>query len=136
MKERIQVLMMISFADTVRIYQEVCNVFNENHPARPVITRSTVRKWIIVRVYGRRITQKLTTKSVSRYYAEHCTRNSQYSLGSHYYNSVALAEKILQVKKYHPYDVQLVHYLLEEDFHHWVQFCNLLKICLFTFKKT
>lgn len=43
-KEVTDVLIMIGFEDEMRTQQEVRNLFNENHPNRTAITRSTVSK--------------------------------------------------------------------------------------------
>lgn len=40
-KEGTEIFKMISFGDRVRTQQELCNLFIENNPYRPAITRCT-----------------------------------------------------------------------------------------------
>ena len=43
-KERIQILMMVSYSDRLRSHEEVCALFNEVHFERPPIAKSTVSR--------------------------------------------------------------------------------------------
>jgi hypothetical protein len=41
-RQKIEILMMVGYEDRIRIYQEVCNLFNQKYSERLPITRSTV----------------------------------------------------------------------------------------------
>lgn len=42
-KQRIEILMMVGYGDRIRTQAEVCELFNDKYPERP-ITRSVVSK--------------------------------------------------------------------------------------------
>lgn len=132
-KERIEVLMMIGFGDRVRSQEEVCNLFNENHPDRPAITRSTVskieskfRRYGHVRDLPKGRPPRVSEETVLNVLLE--TQDNPHAaittISNNFNLSVGSVHKILKVNKYHPYKIKLVHELLEDDFDRRVQFCE------------
>lgn len=132
-KERIEILMMIGFGDRVRTQQEVCNLFNANHPNRPPITRSTVSKIELkftehghVRDLPKGRPAKISEESKLDVVLE-ITNNPHVNIRTIAGNcdlSSGSVSQILRKAKYHPYKVQLIHELLEDDFDRRVQFCE------------
>ena len=45
-RERIEILMMVGYGDNLRTHGEACELFNQEHPDRPPIARSTVSKLV------------------------------------------------------------------------------------------
>lgn len=132
-RERIEVLMMIGFGDRVRSQEEVCNLFNENHPDRPPITRSTVskieskfRRYGHVRDLPKGRPPRVSEETVLNVLLE--TQDNPHTsittISNNFNLSVGSVHKILKVNKYHPYKIKLVHELLEDDFDRRVQFCE------------
>lgn len=46
-RERIEILMMVGYGDRQRTHREVCELFNQEHPDRLPIVRSTVSKLVV-----------------------------------------------------------------------------------------
>ena len=132
-KERIEVLIMIGFGDRVRTQQEVCDLFNANHPDRPPITRSTVSKIELkfaehgnVRDLPKGRPAKVSEDSKIDVLLE--IQNNPHvaisTISSNCNLSSGSVSQILRANNYHPYKVQLIHELLEDDFDRRTQFCE------------
>lgn len=133
-KQRIEILMMIGYGDNTRTQAEVCNIFNNKYPDRP-ITRSTVSK---VEAKFRNFGNVGDKYSKGR---PGVTEDQQLDVLLSVQENphqptrhVALEQsmcqtsvlKCLKKNKWHPYKVQVSHELNEDDFDRRQEFCELM----------
>lgn len=135
-RERIEILMMIGFGDRRRTHQEVCDLFNDNHPNRQ-ISRSLVTKTLqrynrsgsVANLPKSGRPKTATNEDVAQDIAVSLEENhhlSSIELGNMHEISRRSVIRILKREKYHPYKIRLVHELAEEDFDRRLQFCEIL----------
>lgn len=130
---RIEILMMIGFGDRSRTQAEVARLFHENHPDLPAINRSTVSK--IENQYrelghvrprprqrqpaiddDERINVLLSVQENAVVSARQLAREHHIS-----HSSVL---RMLKNAKLHPYKMQMVQELIDDDPHRRVEFCD------------
>lgn len=140
-KDRIEILMMIGYGDRVRTHEEVCHIFNDLHPERNPISRSTVTKTLqrfkatgIVKNLpkpGRpRTSTNANIKQNITIDLEESPQTSTTNLALNHDISRRSVGRILKSEKYHPYKIQLVQELSEDDFDRRLEFCErLMDIC-------
>lgn len=95
-KQKIYILIIVGYGDRTRTHQEACKLFNELYLDHQ-INRSTV----IIDPH-----------------------TSTPQLSGNLDMSHTLVHKVLKVKKLHPYKVQLIHELNQDDFYRQIQFCE------------
>lgn len=131
--ERIEILMMFGWGDRRRHLDEVCELFNNTHPERQAITKSTVSK--IVKKFHEHGTVKDLPRTGRPKLDDNIkldvllSYNENPHLSTH---QVALdlnvcqssVKKILHKEKYHPYKIRLIHELNEDDYDRRLQFCE------------
>ena len=133
-RERIQILMMVGYGDRKRTQQEVCDLFNELNPNK-TLTQSTVSK--IVKKYDDTGSVKNKAKSGR---PKSATNNenalnlllhvqedphvSTRQLARDYNVSQASVCNLMKSVKWHPYKIQLLQELSEDDFDRRSEFCE------------
>lgn len=130
-KQRIEILMMIGYGDRVRTQNEVCELFNNKYPERP-ITQSAVSK--IEKKFRdlghvRDVTKGRPSVSDNKALDILLTVEDNPHISSRAVaadNSVCQSTvlKYLKRNKWHPYKVQLVQELLDDDFDRRLEFCE------------
>lgn len=131
-KQRIEILMMIGYGDRSRTQMEVCNLFNDKYPERP-ITRSTVSKLETkfletgtvanLRKSGRPPANADTALDVLLSFQEDAhtsVRKVSREIGV----GKTTVHKLLKLEKWHPYKIKLVQELNEDDPDRRLQFCE------------
>lgn len=132
-RERIEILIMVGYGDKLRTHQEACDLFNEIHNDRAPIVRSTVSK--VVSKFaeegnarnlprgGRPKIDEVTKLNVFLETVENPhVSTRQLGLNNDIDHSTVL--KLLKKEKYHPYKIQLLHELNEDDPDRRLQFCE------------
>lgn len=133
--QRIEILILIGCGDKTRTQKEVCNLFNAKYPDRP-ISQSTVSK--IEKKFretghvkhianaGRpkinenvKLNVLLSTEENPHIMSRQIAANNEVSQRS--------VLRILKTEKYHPYKVQLVQELSEDDPDRRLQFCEIMQ---------
>lgn len=140
-KERIEILMIIGFGDRRRTQQEVCVLFNNLYPERDPITRTVVSKTL------RRFNMSGNVRNLSKpgrpttvtsqnealdiaIMLEENPQTSTPEIARARNISRRSVARILKREKYHPYKIQLVQELSEDDFDRRIEFCErLMEIC-------
>lgn len=134
-KERIEILMMVGYGDKLRSHEEACALFNEVHFERAPIARSTVSK--IVAKFNETGSVRDIPRSGRPRISDDTKLNLLLSLEENPHAStteMALQEtvsqsfvvKLLKKEKLHPYKVQLIHELSEDDPDRRLEFCDML----------
>lgn len=134
-RERIEILMMIGYGDRKRTFDEVRYLFNNKYPERPPIAKSTVCK--ILQKFnetgevkdaprsGRSRTATNNEKSLEILLdIQENPKTSTFQLAQNHNISRSSVQTILHKQKYHPYKIQLVQELLEDDFDRRLEFCE------------
>lgn len=132
-RERIEILMMVGYGDRIRSHEEACNLFNEEHPDRPPIARSTVSRLVSkfletgsvkdVSRQGRPKINDETKLNVLLAVQENAHSSTrEIGLNNNVHHSTVV--KLLKKEKYYPYKVHLLHELNETDADHRLQFCE------------
>lgn len=133
--ERIQVLMIVGYGDRKRTQREVCQLFNELHPNRPQITQSCVSKLLKKFNETGSVKDKLHTGRPKTATDDDTSLNvllsiqenphlSSREVGRVHAISHRSVLKQLHKEKFHPYKMQLVQELVQDDFEKRVEFCN------------
>jgi len=138
-RERIEILMMIGYGDRTRTQEEVCRLFNEAHPDRPPVVRSTVSK--IERKFrvaghvrdlpkvGRPSVGADVELNVLLQVQEDPHTNSR-ECGRDVGTSHNTVLRVLKRHRFHPYKVHLVQELSDDDYDRRQQFCEqMMEIC-------
>lgn len=136
-RERIEILMMVGYGDRLRSHQEACDLFNQHHPDRPPIARSTVSKVVAKFVetgsvndlprQGRpRVSEEVKLNVVLEAEENPHISTRQLALNNNLHHSSVV--KLFKTEKYHPYKVQLIHELNEDDPDRRLQFCEQLML--------
>lgn len=137
--ERIEILMILGFGDRRRTQQEVCIIFNETHPDRQPISQSTVCK--LEKKFNehghvrdiKRPGRPSTDDDVQLHVllsVQEKPHTSLTALETKLDISRSTAWRILHRNKYHPYKVQPLQELMEDDFDRRLQFCeSMTDIC-------
>lgn len=134
-KERIEILMMIGYGDRMRTHEEVVVLFNETHPNRPSISQSMVSR--IENNYRKEGNVKNKVRAKRLDVGEDVELNVLLKLEENPHTSLrniasdlsvgkTTVSKIIHREKYHPFKVQLVQELSEDDFDRRVQFCEVM----------
>ncbi|XP_057658360.1 uncharacterized protein LOC130895195 [Diorhabda carinulata] len=138
--QRIEVLIMIGYGNRTRTQQEVCELFNQKYPDRTPISQSTVSK--IEKKFreighirdapksGRPSISEETQLDVLLSVQErpHVTTRE---LASELNVSKTAVIKTLHKSKYHPYKMQVLQELYEDDYNRRLEFCERLQaMCL------
>ncbi|KAJ8956613.1 hypothetical protein NQ318_013966 [Aromia moschata] len=137
--KRIEILIMIGYGDKTRSQNTVCEMFNQKYPNKH-INQSTVskiekkfREHGNVNDLPKRRRPKVANEEMSLNVLLSVQENhhaSSRTLGQQHGISHSSIQKILRTHKYHPYKVQLIHELNEDDPDRRVQFCEqMLTIC-------
>lgn len=134
-KERIEVLMMLGYGDRMRTQTEVCELFNNKYPNRAPISQSVVSK--IEKKYrdlghvrdnytqGRpRISEDVQLNVLLA--AQENPHSVTRSLATENNICQATVLNYLHKNKWHPYRVQLVHELNEDDPDRRTEFCEIM----------
>lgn len=135
--ERIELLIIVGFGDRKRTHSEACDVFNDNHPNRPPISRSTVSRTVqrfdeLKTVKNRSVLGRpktTTNDDISLQVLLDVTETPQTSvrqLAVDHDVCEGSIRKILKKSKLHPYKPHLVHELLEDDFDRRLQFAEII----------
>lgn len=131
-KQRIEVLILRGCNDMTRTQQEVCDLFNAKYPDRP-ISRSTISK--IERKYaesgdvrdipkpGRPKISEDTKINVLLSVEENFNKPSRIAAGEHDISQRSVL-RLLKSEKYHPYKIQLIQELNDDDPDRRIQFCE------------
>lgn len=133
--ERIEILILIGCGDKTRTQKEVCTLFNNKYPNREPITQSTVSK--IENKFRETGHVKDLPKGSRKQISENKKLDFLLSFEDNPHTSlrqVALDNEVshqtvlrtLKKEKLHPYKVNLVQELMEEDFDRRVEFCEIL----------
>lgn len=132
--ERIEILMMVGYGDLQRSHQDVCHLFNNVHPGRSPIVRSTVSK--LVRKFRetgnvKDMPKSGRPKSVTNHdkvldvlvsvMDNPITSTTQLALDNAISQSSVV--RILKKNKQKPYKIHLLHELNEDDPDRRMQFC-------------
>lgn len=135
--ERIEILMILGYGDRRRSYSEVVNIFNEIHPAREPISKSAVAKTFKrFRDTGgvrerpksgrpKRVTNEENSLNVMLNLVEN-PKTSVRELALNNDMSRRSVQRILKSGKYHPYKIQLLQELSEDDFDRRTEFCEIM----------
>uniref|UniRef100_V5GPD3 Transposable element Tc3 transposase n=1 Tax=Anoplophora glabripennis TaxID=217634 RepID=V5GPD3_ANOGL len=127
--------MMIGYGDRIRTHEEVCVLFNEIHPNRPPINRSTVsRTEAKFRNHGHvkdmpRSGRPTVDEEVQLQALLTIHENPQSSLrvvADNLGMSESTLSRLLHRNKYHPYKVHLVQELCDDDFDRRTEFCEMM----------
>ena len=135
--ERIEILMMVGYGDRLRSHQETCELFNQEHANRPPIARSTVSRIVAkfsetgsVRDLPRQghlpISDETKLNVLLETEENPHTSTKQIALNTNIDHSFVV--KLFKKEKYHPYKVQLIHELNEDDPDRRLQFCKELML--------
>lgn len=138
--QRIEVLIMIGYGNRTRTQQEVCELFNQKYPDRPPISQSTVSK--IEKKFHQignvRDAPKTGRPSVSEEKQLDVLLNvrdqphvTSRELASELNISKTAVLKTLHVSKYHPYKMQVLQELYEDDYDRRMEFCERLQVMCF-----
>ncbi|KAL1493663.1 hypothetical protein ABEB36_009361 [Hypothenemus hampei] len=111
--QRIENLIMIGYGDRTRTQEEVCELFNNKYPDRP-ITRSTISPPTIPE--EKKLDILLTVEE------NPFLLNRQIAMQQEISQSSVL--KSLKQNKWHPYKVHLVQEVNEDDFDRRIEFCE------------
>lgn len=142
-KQRIEILMMIGYGDRVRTQHDVCVLFNHKYPDRP-INQSVVSK--IEKKFqntgsvedrpktGRPVINEETKLNVLLAVEEN-PHISIRQVSRIYDTPPSSVHKVLRLEKWHPYKIQLVHELNEDDPDRRMQFCQILMDMCHTFPR-
>lgn len=133
-QQKIDILRIVGYGDRSRTYQETCELFNELYPDHQ-INRSTVSKICTKFLETGDVANKRKTGRPKSVVTEDMTLNvllsiqenpitSTRQLGSNLGLSHTSVHKALKAEKFHPYKVQLIHELNEDDFDRRIQFCE------------
>lgn len=138
-RERIEILMMIGYGNRMRTQMEVCEIYNAKYPDRPRISQSTVSK--IEKKYrdlghvrdnytkGRSSISEEKQLNVLLAVEEDCHKTTR-NIALENQMSQTSVVKYLGINKWHPYKVQLVHELNEDDPDRRLEFCErLMDLC-------
>ncbi|KAJ8934061.1 hypothetical protein NQ318_005111, partial [Aromia moschata] len=137
--ERIELLIMIGCGDKTRSQNAVCEMFNQKYPNKH-INQSTVNK--IEKKFrehgnvndlpkGRRpkvANEEMSLNKIIMHLRVHSDSNTAYHINP--------LKKSVGLNKYHPYKVQLIHELNEDDPNRRVQFCEQMLTSTFTLNGT
>lgn len=137
-RERIAVLMMVGYGDRLRTHEEACDVFNAKYPEKQIST-STVSR--LVAKYdesgsvadlprsGRPSTSNETKLNILLEIEENHHLSTRQLALNHNVSQTSVV-RLLKKEKYHPYKVQLIHELNEDDPDRRLQFCEqLMALC-------
>ena len=135
--ERIELLIIVGFGDRKRTHSEACHVFNDSHPNRPPISRSTVSRTVQrfdeLKIVKNRPTPGRPKTATSDDIAlqvlldvADTPQTSLRQLAADHDVSEGSIRKILKQSKYHPYKPHLIHQLLEDDFDRRLQFAEIM----------
>lgn len=139
--QRIEILMILGYEDRRRTQKEVCDIFNEKYPNRIPITQSTVSK--IFKKFnatgsvkaapksGRPKTQTEGDKALNVLLSvqenPHLSTRVIALINDTSHMSV---DRILLKEKFHPYKIQLVQELSDDDYDRRLEFCeNMMELC-------
>ncbi|KAJ8916358.1 hypothetical protein NQ315_005055 [Exocentrus adspersus] len=114
---RIEVLMMIGYGEQVRGQAEVAVLFSENHPELPPISQDLCTDLGHVRDVKRQRQPRINEKdklNVLLEYQEHSVSPARKVAREHGVSHTTV-RKWLKEAKMHPYKIQLVHELNEND---------------------
>lgn len=132
-RERIEVLMMVGFGDRLRSHAEASDLFNQEHPDRPPISRSTVSRIVS------KFTETGSVKDLPRQgrpkipddkklnvllEVEDNPHTSTRQIALNHDIDHSSVVKLLSKEKFHPYKPQLIHELNEDDPDRRLQFCE------------
>jgi len=133
--ERIEILMMIGYGDRKRTHQEVCNLFNDTHPDKNPISKSTVTRTLqryretggvkdrIKTGRPRTATSEDNALSILLDVIEQPKASLRQIAAAHNISRRSV-ETVLKRDSYHPYKVHLVQQLSGDDFEKRLQFCE------------
>lgn len=136
-RERIEILMMVGYGDRLRTHDEACVLFNQEHPDRQPIARSTVSKLVakftetgsvkdLPRQGRPRISEEVRLNVLLE--AEENPHHSSRQLALNNNVDQSFVVKLFRKEKYHPYKVQLIHELNKDDPDRRLQFCEELML--------
>jgi transposase len=132
-------IMMVGYGDKLRSHEEACALFNEVHFEIPPIARSTVSR--IVAKFNETGSVRDIPRSGRPRISDDTKLNLLLSLEDNPHASttemalqenvsqwfvVKLLKKALKKEKLHPYKVQLVHELSEDNLDRRFEFCEIL----------
>ena len=125
-RERIAVLMMVGYGDKLRTHEESCDVFNVKYTEKQ-ISRSTVSRLVAGydesgSVAGHPSTSKETKLNILLEIEENHHLSTRQLALNHNVSQISVV-RLLKKEKYHPYKVQLIHELNEDDPDRHLQFC-------------
>lgn len=135
--ERIEILMMIGYGDRTRSFTEVVNLFNELHPDRDLISKSTVSKTLSrfretgsVKdrpKVGRPVTATSEENSLNVILdvMENPTTSTQQLALTHDISRYSI-QKIVKRERFRPYKIHLLQELGEDDFDRRIEFCEVI----------
>lgn len=137
-KQRIEILMMLGYGDRIRTQQEVCNIFNQKYPDRSPITRSIVSRIETKLRETGNVNDKPKSGRPKVMNEERCLQVlleveenpniSSRQLSANHNVEQRTILRVLNKEKYHPYKIQLVHELSEDDPDRRTEFCDLMMI--------
>lgn len=135
--ERIEILMMIGYGDITRSFAQVVIMFNELHPERESISKSTVSK-TLHRFHetggikdkprtGRpvTVTNEENSLNVILDVVENPKTSAQQLALNHNMSRYSI-QKITKREKFRPYKIHLLQELSEDDFDRRIEFCELI----------
>lgn len=135
--ERIEILMMIGYGENTRSFAQVVDLFNNSHPDREPISKSTVSK-TLQRFHETRgvkdrpksgrpvsVTSEENRLNVVLDVVEN-PKNSTEQLALNHDMSRYSIQKILKREKFHPYKIHLLQELCEDDFDRRIEFCEVI----------
>lgn len=132
--QRIEILILIGCGDKTRTQLQVCDLFNEKYPDRK-ICQSTVSK---VESKFRETGNVLDIKKPGRpSVSENEKQNIMISMEDNPHNSLrfvainseiskSTVHRVLKKEKYHPYKIQFVQELIEDDPDRRLHFCEIM----------
>lgn len=135
--ERIEILMIIGYGDRTRSFTEIVNLFNELHPDRHLISKSTVSKTLnrfretgSVKdrpKVGRPVTATSEENSLNVILdvMENPTTSTQQLALAHDISRYSI-QKIVKRERFRPCKIHLLQELGEDDFDRRIEFCEVI----------
>ncbi|KAJ8914085.1 hypothetical protein NQ315_014281 [Exocentrus adspersus] len=132
-RERIEILMIVGYGDRIRSHEEKCDLFNQEHPERAPIVRSTVGRLVSEYFATGTVKDALDDFATRTHFSEetklnrevqenpHCSTR-QIGLNNNIDHSTVV--KLLKKEKYHPYKVHVLYELNEDDPYGRLDFCE------------
>ncbi|XP_054263254.1 uncharacterized protein LOC128986764 [Macrosteles quadrilineatus] len=135
-KQKIEILVIVGYGDKKRTQLEACDIFNNLYPDRQ-INRATVSKICNKFAETGDVASKPRSGRPKSVLTEETRLNILLSVEENHHTSTRRigndfgishmsVHKALKAEKFHPFKVQLIHELNEDDFDRRIEFCELM----------